>query len=163
GTLLAELPYTHLDRVTENEQFFNGEGHASCVDSADGTQPGHKWDGRATRTSLGVACLFEPEWLPVKPGLDLSMPVSLTYGISGNPAYAAGSFYAEDTKIYSIGIRGTYQQKHTVTLQYNGYDWMTSPKVTVPGLGESYSGFGGNGPVALNDKGWVALMYKTSF
>lgn len=163
GTLLAELSYTHLDRVTENEQFFNGEGHASCVDSVDGTQPGDKWDGCATRNSLGVAFLFEPQWLQVKPGLDLSMPVSLTYGISGNPAYAAGSFYAEDTKIYSIGIRGTYQQKHTVTLQYNGYDWKTSPKVMVPGLGESYSGFGGNGPVALNDKGWVALMYKTSF
>ncbi|MNF91291.1 hypothetical protein D3C84_738870 [compost metagenome] len=91
------------------------------------------------------------------------MPTSLTYGISGNPAYAAGSFYAEETQIYSIGIKAVYQQKHSATLQYNGYHWNTSPKGPSGFGNEAYSGFGGNGPVALNDKGWVALSFKTSF
>lgn len=91
------------------------------------------------------------------------MPISLTYGLHGNPAYAAGSFYAKGTKIYSVGVKATIDQKTTVALQYNGYQWNTSPKVNVPGLGESYAGFGGNGPVGLNDKGWVQLTLKTSF
>jgi hypothetical protein len=51
----------------------------------------------------------------------------------------------------------------TVALQYNGYHWHTGPSAVIPGLGESYAGFGGNGPIALNDKGWVQLTVKTSF
>lgn len=163
GILLAELSYTHLAKVTGNKHLFNGEGHASCTDSVNPALKGDKWDGCATRNAVAMALLFEPQWLQAGPGLDLSMPVSLTYGLHGNPAYAAGSFYAEETQIYSIGIKAVVQQQHQVMLQYNGYHWNTSPKAPT-GLGtEAYSGFGGNGPVALNDKGWVALSYKTSF
>jgi hypothetical protein len=50
-----------------------------------------------------------------------------------------------------------------VLLQYNGYHYNTSPSAAVPGLGTSYAGFGGNGAVALNDKGWIQLTVKTSF
>lgn len=107
--------------------------------------------------------LFEPQWLQVYPGIDLSMPVSYTRGLNGNPAYTAGSFYAESSQVYSVGVKATVQSKNTISLQYNGYHWKTSPVNNVPGLGQSYSGFGGNGPVALNDKGWVQLTFKTSF
>lgn len=163
GMLLAEVSYTHLDRVTDNKEYFNGVGYASCVDSVDGVSKGDKKDGCASRNSVALAFLFEPAWMQVFPGVDLSAPISLTYGVSGNPAYAAGSFYAEETQIYSVGIKAIYQQRHSATLQYNGYSWNTSPKVNIPGLGESYSGFGGNGPVALNDKGWIALTLQSSF
>lgn len=163
GVLLAEASYTHLDKVSKNEEYYNGVGYDSCVDSVDGSLEGDKGDGCASRNALAVAFKFEPTWLQVLPGVDLSAPMSLTYGASGNPAYAAGSFYAEGTQIYSVGISARLNNRHTATLQYNGYSWDTSPKVTVPGLGESYAGFGGNGPVALNDKGWVALTLKSSF
>jgi hypothetical protein len=163
GILLAEVSYTHLDKVTENEEVFNGVGHSSCRDSLNGALEGGKKDGCATKNAVAVALLFEPQWLQALPGIDLSMPTSLTYGISGNPAYAAGSFYAEETQIYSIGVKAVYQQKHSATLQYNGYHWNTSPKGPSGFGNEAYSGFGGNGPVALNDKGWVQLSFKTSF
>ena len=55
------------------------------------------------------------------------------------------------------------KQRTSVLLQYNGYGYKTSPLVDVPGLGASYAGFGGNGAVALNDKGWIQLTIKTSF
>jgi hypothetical protein len=163
GSLIAEFSYTRLVSVEDNKQLFNGVGYASCRDSVDPALRGGRDDGCATRNALAFAMLFEPQWLQVWPGVDLSMPTSLTYGIDGNPAYAAGGFYAEDAQLYSIGLKANFYQKHTLLVQYNGYHYDTSPKVDVPGLGESYAGFGGNGPVALNDKGWVQVMFKTSF
>lgn len=156
GILIAEATYTRLMSVTSNESLFNGVGYAGCP-------TGNKWDGCATKQALAVGFVFEPQWLQVFPGWDLSMPTSMTLGVKGNPAYAAGGFYGQGTNIHSIGIKGTYHSKSTVALQYNGYRWRAGQSATVPGLGESYSGFGGNGPVALNDKGWVQLTFKTSF
>jgi hypothetical protein len=156
GVLLAELSYTRLTSVTKNASLFNGVGYAGCPTN-------NKWDGCATKNALAFAMLFEPQWLQVFPGIDLSMPTSLTLGLKGNPAYTAGSFYAQGTKIYSLGVKATIHSKHTLALQYNGYHWRPGPVADVPGLGPSYAGFGGNGPVALNDKGWVQLTFKTSF
>lgn len=163
GALIAELSYTRLLDVTGNRQLFNGVGYATCRDSVNAALPGSKADGCATKNAIALAVLFEPQWLQVWPNVDLSAPMSLTYGIHGNPAYAAGGFYAEGAKLYSVGIKANFKQRYTVALQYNGYHYDTSPKVNIPGLGESYSGFGGNGAVALNDKGWVSLVFKTSF
>lgn len=157
GSLIAEISYTHLAKVNE-KHLFNGKGYASCVDPITGG-PGGVKDGCATRNAVALALLFEPQWLQVMPGVDLSMPVSLTYGIKGNPAYAAGSFYAEEAQLYSIGLKAIVDQRHSVTLQYNGYHYNAGPKDPTG----AYAGFGGNGAVALNDKGWVQLMFKTSF
>ena len=163
GTLIAELSYTHLARVTGNKSMFNGVGHAACADSVNPALPGDKWDGCASKNALALAVLFEPQWLQVFPSVDLSMPVSYTRGLKGNPAYAAGSFYAQGAELYSIGLKATYKSKHSATLQYNGYSYRSGESVNVPGLGESYAGFGGNGAVALNDKGWLQFTLKTSF
>lgn len=163
GNLIAELSYTHLAKVTGNSALFNGVGRPACGDSVDPTLPGSKWDGCATRNALALAVLFTPTWYQVFPSVDLEMPTSLTWGIKGNPAYAAGSFYAQGTLIYSIGIKAIYKSSHSLTLAYNGYRWRSSPVVDIPGLGPSYAGTGGNGAVALNDKGWIGLTYKTSF
>jgi len=156
GILLAEATYTQLVSVTRHQELFNGVGYGSCPSN-------NKWTGCATKQALAVAMLFEPQWLQAFPGIDLSMPFSYTFGVKGNPAYAAGSFYAQGTNIYSLGIKGTMKGGTTVALQYNGYKWRTGSSAVVPGLGESYSGFGGNGPVALNDRGWIQLTLKTSF
>jgi hypothetical protein len=154
GVLLAELSYTRLVDVTGNEQFYNGIGYAGCAG-------GSKSDGCATRNALGVAVSFEPQWLQVFPSVDLSAPMSLTYGANGNPAYNGGAFYAEGTQIYSVGVRATYRQTHSATLQYNGYHWDAKHKDADFGAGPAYSG--GNGAIGLNDKGWIELQLKTSF
>jgi hypothetical protein len=154
GALLAELSYTRLVEVTGNQELYNGIGYDGCAG-------GSKSDGCATRNALGIAVSFEPQWLQVFPSIDLSAPMSLTYGINGNPAYTGGAFYAEGTQIYSAGIRATYRQTHSATLQYNGYHWNAKHKNTDFGAGLAYAG--GNGPIGLNDKGWIELQLKTSF
>jgi Protein of unknown function (DUF1302) len=158
GVLLGELSYTQLMSVTENAAAYNGVGTSACTTAAGAPQ--YKWDGCSTKHSLAAAVLFEPQWLQAFPGIDLSMPTSYTYGVSGNPAYAAGSFYAQGTNIYSIGVKGTMKGGTTAALAYNGYHWRPS---SATGPAGSYNGFGGNGPVALNDKGWFQLTLKTSF
>jgi hypothetical protein len=163
GTFIAELSYTHLNRVTGNKELFNGVGSAACTDSVNPARPGTLRDGCATRNAVALAFLVEPQWLQAAPGIDISLPMSLTYGAHGNPAYVGGPFYAEGTRLFSIGLKATVKQRTTVLLQYNGYHYDKSPLANIPGLGASYAGFGGNGAVALNDKGWIQLMVKTSF
>lgn len=163
GLFIGELSYTHLNRVTGNQALYNGVGTANCTSSANPAIAGTLHDGCATNNALALAFLFEPQRLQVMPGIDLSTPLSLTLGAHGNPAYVGGPFYAKGTRLFSAGIKATIRQKTTVLLQYNGYHYDTSPTVAIPGLGASYSGFGGNGAVALNDKGWIQLTVKTSF
>lgn len=155
GILLAEATYTHLDKVTENKQYFIGKGYSAC--NGGGVE-----EGCATKNALAVAVLFSPQWLQVFPSIDISAPVSVTYGVNGNPAYAAGSFYAEDSLVYSVGLRADYRQTQSLTLAYQDYYWdhLESVPDSTP-AGKSYAG--GNGPFNLNDKGWVSLTYKTSF
>lgn len=157
GILLAEFTFTHLDKVTKNPQFYNGEGYVSCI--------GQTWrDGCSTNNSLAFAGLFEPQWLQVYPGVDFSSPMSLTWGAHGNPAYRASGFYGQDTKIYSIGIKATYRQTTTLQLSYNGYYWRHHNTGVDPFTGlPAYSGFGGIGANSINDRGWVQLQLKTSF
>lgn len=164
GVWLAEFSYTHLNSVTGNANLYNGVGTANC--HLNGTAaPGGWMDGCSTRNSLAFATLFDPQWLQVFPGIDIDTPISLTTGIFGNPAYRAGAFYAQASKIYSVGVKATYRARHSVELQYNGYYWR--PNGTADnGLGiglPAYAGFGGNGPVSLNDRGWLQLTFKTSF
>ena len=159
GILLAEFSYTHLNSVSKNSDMYFGEGHA-C--SATGTNPTATWrDGCATKNSLAVAFLFDPQWLQVWPGIDLDMPASYTFGVHGNPAYNASAFYAQQVNLYSIGVKATYHSASSLSLQYNGYNWRTADRAG--GVYTGQNGFGGNGAVGINDRGWLELQAKTSF
>jgi hypothetical protein len=161
GTLIGELSYTRLAKVTGNPSLFNGVGYAACTNSLNPALPGSKEDGCVTKNALALAVLFEPQWIQAIPSVDLSLPMSLTAGLNGLPAYTGGSFYAQGAKLFSIGIKANYKQSTTLSLAYNAYHYNTRPAVDIPGLGASYSG--GAGAIALNDKGWVQLVLKTSF
>jgi hypothetical protein len=161
GVLLAEFSYTHLNSVQDNLAQYNGVGTSNC--SLNGTPAAGTWrDGCSTNNSLAIAFLFDPQWLQALPGIDFDVPISYTYGVHGNPAYRASAFYAQDTNIYSLGVKALYHQKTSVELSYNGYHWATNGTAQGP-AGPYYAGFGGNGPVAVNDRGWIALTVKTSF
>lgn len=161
GILLAELSYTRLNKVTKNQNMYFGEGFAACAPPVD-------WrDGCSTKNSLAFAMLFEPQWLQVFPGIDISAPISWTVGLKGNPAYRASGFYGEQTNIYSAGIKFTYQQKTSLTFQYNGYNWRTHTIGPDPVSGQPVylgnTGFGGIGAIGINDRGWFQATFKTSF
>lgn len=160
--LIAEISYTHLDKVTRNAGVFLGEGSPACVDTLDPATPGDSTDGCATQNALAFAAQFVPKWLQPIPSVNLSLPIFVQWGVSGNPAYAGGSFFAENSVLWSIGLSATYRISHTLTLQYNDY-YYDPIETTVPnGFGQQIYP-GGNGPIALNDKTWLSLTYKFSF
>lgn len=153
GTFIAELAYTHLVDVTGNKHLYLGKGDAAC--GFGGVD-----EGCATKNALALWVSFEPQWLQVAPSWDVSMPMSYAWGASGNPAYAAGGFYAKDTGIFSIGVKGTYKGKTSVALAYNGLNWNPGEVVNGP-YGEMYAG--GNGAYGLHKRDWVSLTVKSSF
>jgi hypothetical protein len=154
ATLITELSYTHLDKVTKNKELYTGRGYPS--------DPGGKSLGAPTDDALGAAISFTPEWLQVLPSVNLSMPLFWQGGITGNPAYTAGGFFAEKSYTWTAGISVDYKAEHKFTLQYNDYYWKPISQTVDNGFGtQIYPG--GNGAYALNDKGWISFQYKTSF
>lgn len=148
GSLVVEGAYSHLARVTHNENLYK-EGGNGCV--------GGRKAGCATDNYLGLAVNFTPEWLNVIPRWDLAAPISIDYGVSGNAAAGGGN---QGAYRYSIGLRGTFDRHHEVRLSYIGYH-AESVKQTVPGIGEVISA--GSGNVGLNDRGWISLSVSMGF
>jgi hypothetical protein len=166
GVLLAEVSYTHLNKVTGNSQLYHGVDNGNCFKSDNPALGKGSWkDGCATDDAVAAAVLFIPQWQQVFPGFDFEMPMSVTSGLYGNAAYRAGTFYAQGSYVYSVGLKTTYHARHSASLAYNGY-YFRPGAVADNGLGagqNAYAGFGGNGPVSVNDRGWVQLQLKTSF
>ncbi|SAK86180.1 hypothetical protein AWB79_06028 [Caballeronia hypogeia] len=155
GTLTAEIGYTHLLSVTQNAQLFNGVGYSACPSN-------NKWNGCSTKDYVGAGIVFQPQWLQVFPGVDLSMPTTVTGGVWGNnpinPGSAGG---AQGFFQYSIGLQALIRQKTTITLSYIGYHaHVNTTSVTPSGLPYNNTG---NGLIDLNDRPWVSLALQSSF
>lgn len=159
GTLTTEIGYTHLLSVTQNGALYNGVGYAGCPS-------GDKWSGCSTKDYVNVGVVFQPQWLQVFPGVDLSMPTSLTGGLYGtspiNPGASAG---AQGFFIYSIGVQALIRQKATVTLAYTGYHAHVNTITQVGQAGGNLNSYDntGNGLIDLNDRPWVSLTLQSSF
>jgi len=153
GLLTAEMAYTRTLSVTNNAALYNGIGYAGCT--------GNKWDGCSTKDYLAASILFQPQWLQVFPGVDLSMPISDTFGIYGNNSQVGTSANAQGTHTYSIGLQATYKQKTTLTLAYVGSYAHTNAVSRTPSGLPYYSS--GNGLFGNNDRRWVSLTLKTSY
>jgi Protein of unknown function (DUF1302) len=153
GSLVAEVAYNRLRKVTSNAAFYKGAGTAACVDAFN--NPGDKSDGCSTKDYLGMAVLFTPQYLQVRPSWDLDLPMSLNYGLHGNAASSGGG--NEGALSWSVGAKLTYAQKHEFQLLYadsrarSKYD--PSGSVLV----------GGNGGNSTNDRAWLVFTYKTGF
>lgn len=150
GSLITEVAYSRLQRVTQNADLFRGVGYGGCAGEDK------DW-GCATRNYVGAAVNFTPQWLGVWPGWNLSAPISFDYGIKGNAASGGGS---EGKYSYKLGVKGVLDERYEVTLAYIGYGSRTI-KRDVPGLGSTV--VGGSGDVGLTDRDWLSLTLSTAF
>lgn len=76
GTLIGELAYSRLMRITANEQLYRGVGYAGCVmlgTSGASAKPGDVTDTCSTKDYWELALRFTPQYLGVLPSLDLSL------------------------------------------------------------------------------------------
>lgn len=147
GTVIGELSYSHLLNVTKNKEFFNGEGYG-CRGAVD------RDDGCATQNFWGVGMQFSPQWLQVLPGLDLSLPITARYGLSGNGATSLSG--NEGHYGYSVGVAADVFFRHKVALTYS--DTYYDVNNVVNGVATS-----GNGGYTTNDRGFLTLSLQTSF
>jgi hypothetical protein len=143
GTLAAELAYSRLDSVTSHPELFKGEGYPSCAGQDKST-------GCATRDTWATTVSLTPSWLQVFPGIDLEMPMSISYGLDGNGASNNRLAY-EGAYNWTAGFNLKYHIHTDISLVYNGYH--------ADRVGDS----AGNGGFSLNDRDWVSLTVKTSF
>lgn len=153
GTFIAEISYQHLFSVTKHSELFNGEGYGGCTNGTR-TGPGGKQNGCATRDFVGLGVQFSPQWLQVVSGVDLTMPLTASYGLYGNGATSLSGRQGAYT--VSAALKADIRQQYTATLTVAKSH--ASISETVNGVAVS-----GNGNYSNNDRAWVSLSLQTSF
>lgn len=100
ATLLGEIAYNRISSVEKNED---------------------QLDPNTTRSASAMRLLFTPEFFQVTSGLDLSVPMGLGYGLSGNTAIGGTGFSAEGTGDVSIGLNFNYKRVWQGGIQLTHY------------------------------------------
>lgn len=150
GNLTGELVYSRLDKVTKNKELFLGEGYQAC--DAAGL---NKSDGCATKDFWHAQISFAPEYPQVLPGVNLTLPMSIGYGISGNAATVNGG--NEGAYTWSVGATAMVRDRYEFSLKYN--DAHTDYK-----RDRATGAISQNGTNAVqNDHGWLSFTFKTTF
>jgi hypothetical protein len=83
-------------------------------------------DPNATRDATAIRVAFSPTYFQVMNGVDLSVPMGLSYGIDGRSS-AVGGFSQAKGGDYNIGLTADYLKSVTFTLAYNGYYGASAP------------------------------------
>lgn len=163
GSVAAEIAYSRLDKVTTNEQLYKGVGYAGCVRTGTGSGgvpavPGDESDACSSRNFWQVAFNFTPQYLGILPSWDLSVPITVNYGIKGVAPSGSGGF--EKLLTWSIGANMTYQSKHEFSLRYA--DISAPRKYNAAGTALIGGGASG-GSIGATDRGWLVFTYRTAF
>jgi hypothetical protein len=159
GTLIGEVVYSRLLKVTRNADLFKGVGYMGCdaatASSTGGVRRvGNKDDGCSTKDVVLLNVSFNPQWLQVYPGVDLSAPMSIGYGVHGNGATLGGG--NEGAATWSIGLEANVRQKYQFGVRWN--DSKASYNTAANGLVTT-----ANGNAVQKNHGWLAMTFKTTF
>lgn len=100
ATFIGEFAYNRRLKVTDNA---------------------HQLDRLATRSASAIQLVFTPEYFQVAPGLDLQVPIGLSYGLSGRSSVNGVLFPSEGGGNFSIGVKADYQRTWQAGLNYTRY------------------------------------------
>jgi hypothetical protein len=170
GELAAELAYSKVDSVSFDPALnaigagatglpvgtpagYQVVGSAFCTDAAGAFGKGTANNGCITKGGSWVlSANFQPRWPQALPGVDLSTPIFVSYGLAGNGDSANMS---AKQVVYQAGVQADVYQKYTVKVAYTGGK---SHSETTPN-----GGMTGSGTWWLNDRGWINISLRTSF
>jgi len=151
--LTGELNWNRWDKVTQGIQYFKGRGAAPAGSPVP--YAAYTALDAVSKDFVGIALGATPTWLQVMPGVDLSMPFSVSDGISGNSAVVSGG--NKNAGSWSLGLSADIDQRHSLALRYAGY---FGQYTTAANGAMSVA----NGLTAiLRDRGFVSLTFKTTF
>lgn len=78
-------------------------------------------DPLATRDAGALQFIFTPEYFQVAPGLDLQVPIGVSYGLFGRSSVNGALFPAENGGNISIGLKAEYQKTWQASLGFTHY------------------------------------------
>jgi hypothetical protein len=105
ASLLAELAWNRTLSVDKNPQNLDPNG---------------------TRDATAIRAAFSPQYFQVFDGVDLSVPMGVSYGIDGRSSAVSGFSQAKGGD-YNIGLSADYLKAVTFTLAYTGYYGPSAP------------------------------------
>lgn len=137
-----EFTYSRWERVTQGLEVFLGRDGYNNLD-------------RVSKDALGMALLFKPTWFQVFPGMDLSMPINYSIGLSGNSALLFGD--NKNAGSGSAGFSLDVYKKYNFALQYIKFfgDFDTGPTGAVT--------FSRGAQATLRDRDMIAFTFKFTF
>jgi hypothetical protein len=159
ATWAGELVWAHLVSVKSGANLFQGEGYAPCLSVANGgvrARDWGKWDGCTTSNYVGMSAAFTPTWYQVFPGVDLSAPLAVFGGLSGNAPTVFGGNQGNGN--YSIGLAADVYQKYRFDLKYIDYFGRLTANAAGTAV-DTQNGF----TSLLKDRGSLYLTFKTTF
>ncbi len=140
---IAEFTWNRLASVTQGAQLFKGRDNYTGLD-------------KVSKDFFGLALNFSPTWFQVMPGIDMSMPLNYSVGLSGNSAVLSGG--NKEAGNYSVGLGLDLYQKYRIDVKYVDF---FGPLAVDPVSG-AVSSSAGLMPL-LKDRGFIALTLKTTF
>jgi hypothetical protein len=156
GVVLAEFAYSRLQKITKNEDLYRGVGYG-CAAGAVPEQT-LRPNACSTRDFYQLAVNFVPQYIGILPSWDLSLPMSLNWGLKGVAPTGGGGF--KNVKAWSIGATATYSSKYEFGLRYSD----SSAPTRYSADGSTVVGGGAlNSAVGSTDRGWLVFTFKTSF
>lgn len=111
-----------------------------------------------TRDAANVRMVFEPKYRQVLPGLDISVPVGLGWGLYGN-SRAVGAFMGQDTGDLSIGVNGSYLDAWRFSLNYTHYMGEAAPFIALGSDGSNHRSF----KQYYADRDYLSLSVRRTF
>ncbi|MFZ2870767.1 DUF1302 domain-containing protein [Zavarzinia sp.] len=115
-------------------------------------------DPLATRDAGAIQFIFTPEYFQVLPGVDLQVPIGVSYGLFGRSSVNGVLFPSEGGGVISLGLKADYQKTWQASLSvahyYGSEGSIVLYDTAVPEL--SYKNFHG-------DRDFIALSIQRTF
>ena len=114
-------------------------------------------DPEATRDAGALQFVFTPEYFQVMPGVDLQVPIGLSYGMFGRSSVNGALFPANHGGNVSVGLKAEYQKTWQASVgitHYYGPDGSIIKEMGPPQL--SYNNFHG-------DRDFVSMSIQRTF
>jgi hypothetical protein len=140
---VAELTVSRVVKVTSGAAFFKGRDNYTGID-------------KVSKYFVGLGLNFNPTWFQVRPGVDMSMPLNYSVGLSGNSGVQSGG--NKHAGNYGAGVSFDVRQKYRIDFKYVDF---FGPIAISPTTGAITSNAGALS--LLKDRGFVALTLKTTF
>ena len=143
ATWSMEYVWNHLDSVTQGAAVYKGRDDYHGID-------------KPTRNFAGGALNFTPTWFQTFPGVDFSLPLSISSGLIGNSCISGGG--NKNAGSWGVGVGTDIFSKYKVDIKYVDYfgDYTTDPST---GAVKSTNG----GSALLSDRGFISLTLKATF